>query len=159
MNTTADNPNRAPTPAPGTAPGMHVLDSPAVAPLPHDELSDLSGAELRRAMSMITIAWVFGAIWMHALAGAPLTIFGNALGAGNFEFGLLAALPFLAQLMSVPASVLTDRSGARRKIFSGRCTPTACSGSRSRWSLCGSSCTSGNRIRRWRCSRFSRWSS
>lgn len=113
VNTTADNPKRAPT----LAPPVRGLDSPAVAALPHDALSDLSGAELRRAMSVVTIAWIFGAIWMHALAGAPLTVFANALGASNFDFGLLAALPFLAQLMSVPASVLTDRTGKRRTIF------------------------------------------
>ncbi|MBC7783542.1 MAG: MFS transporter [Burkholderiales bacterium] len=79
--------------------------------------ADLKGPPLRRAMSYVTIAWLFGAFWMHAQAGAPLTMFAKTLGLSNFEFGLLAAMPFMAALLSLPASVLIDRTGHRKGIF------------------------------------------
>ncbi|CAN5524330.1 hypothetical protein BH09PLA1_BH09PLA1_34240 [soil metagenome] len=70
-----------------------------------------------RAMSLVTLAWVFGSVWMTATSGAPLTQFARSLGASNFQFGLLAALPFIASLLSLPASVLIDRTGKRKRIF------------------------------------------
>jgi len=72
---------------------------------------------LRRALRMVTLAWVFGAVWQAATAGAPLTLFARHLGAGPFEFGVLAALPFLASLLSLPASLLTERTGNRKGVF------------------------------------------
>ncbi|MDB5324501.1 MAG: major facilitator superfamily protein [Phycisphaerales bacterium] len=68
-------------------------------------------------MGRVTMAWMFGAVWANALAGAPLTVFATQLGTTNFEFGLLAAMPFLAALLSLPASVLADRSGQRSRLF------------------------------------------
>ncbi len=68
-------------------------------------------------MSIITIAWMFGAVWMHALAGAPLTVFATSLGLSEFQFGLLSAMPFAAALLSLPAAVWTDRTGDRKRIF------------------------------------------
>src|SRR5215213_5948802 len=70
-----------------------------------------------RAMSLVTLAWIFGSVWMTATSGAPLTQFARSLGASNFQFGLLAALPFIASLLSLPASVLIDRTGQRKRIF------------------------------------------
>ncbi len=101
---------------PPTTRPIAIDNSTAPAP-PHDVLTDLSGKPLRRAMSLVTIAWLFGAVWMHAIAGSPLTIFATRLGCSNFEFGLLAAMPFVAALLSLPASVLIDRSGRRNTIF------------------------------------------
>ena len=37
-------------------------------------------------------------------------------GANDFEIGLLAAIPFLAQFAQLPAALLIDRTGARKKI-------------------------------------------
>lgn len=86
-------------------------------PLKQGRVSELSGDGLRRALSLITLSWVFGSVWMTATAGAPLALFATSLKASNFEFGLLAALPFIASLLSLPASLLTERTGARKKIF------------------------------------------
>lgn len=82
-----------------------------------DAIAALTPEGRRRAMGWVTLAWMFGAVWINTLAGAPLTVFATQLGATNFEFGLLAAMPFLAALLSLPASVLTDRSGQRSRIF------------------------------------------
>jgi MFS family permease len=72
---------------------------------------------LRRSLEMITVGWVFGAVWLTATGGAPLTLMAKHLGATKFQFGLLSALPFLASLVSLPASLLIERTGERKRIF------------------------------------------
>ena len=68
-------------------------------------------------MSLVTLAWVFGSVWVTATAGAPLTRYASGLGLSDFGFGLLAAAPFVASLLSLPASLVIDRTGARKSIF------------------------------------------
>ena len=51
------------------------------------------GRELRKSMSLVILAWVFGSAWAAATGGAALTRFAQGLGASEFQFGLLAALP------------------------------------------------------------------
>jgi MFS family permease len=80
------------------------------APLPHQR-------PLRQVLAFITMGWVFGAVWMSATSGAPLTLFAKHLGATEFQFGVLAALPFLASLLSLPASLLVERLGERPMLF------------------------------------------
>ncbi|HEV2293579.1 MAG TPA: MFS transporter [Tepidisphaeraceae bacterium] len=63
------------------------------------------------------MSWMFGAVWLTAVSGAPLTQFAKGLGASNFEFGLLSALPFIASLASMPSSWWTERTGARKTMF------------------------------------------
>jgi MFS family permease len=70
-------------------------------------------------MGLITVSWVFGSVWATAIGGAPFSLFARYLGATEFQIGVLAALPFLASLVSMPASVWTERTGARKKIFLG----------------------------------------
>ena len=68
-------------------------------------------------MFLVTLAWVFGSVHFTALAGAPVTLFAEALGATPFTFGLLAAAPFAASLLSMPAAVWSDYTGRRKSIF------------------------------------------
>jgi MFS family permease len=77
----------------------------------------VSGPMLRRSMRLITVAWVFGSVWVTATAGAPLTLFAKGLGASRFEFGLLAAVPFLASFLALVGTLLVERIGRRRFIF------------------------------------------
>jgi len=81
------------------------------------EVGELRGVGLRRSMRLVTIAWLFGAVWANATAGAPFTLFATHLHATEFDFGLLSAIPFLASLASMPASLLIDRTGKRKAIF------------------------------------------
>jgi MFS family permease len=46
-----------------------------------------------------------------------MTLFAERLGATPFIFGLLAAAPFAASLLSLPAAVWSDFSGRRKGIF------------------------------------------
>ena len=87
-------------------------------PLPLDRTpAELRGRSLRNALGLVTLAWVFGSVWATTVAGAPLTQFATALGASKFQFGLLTAMPFIASLISMPASLLIERTGQRKKIF------------------------------------------
>ena len=70
-----------------------------------------------RSLRLVTIAWVFGSVHFTALAGSPVTLFAEALGATPFTFGLLAAAPFAASLLSMPAAVWSDYTGRRKAIF------------------------------------------
>lgn len=78
---------------------------------------ELTGRALRRAMGLITVSWVFGSVWATAIGGAPFSLFARHLGATEFQIGVLAALPFLASLVSMPSSVLIERTGKRKGIF------------------------------------------
>ncbi|MEM8876047.1 MAG: MFS transporter [Planctomycetota bacterium] len=75
--------------------------------------------ETERALRTVTFAWLFGSVYFTAIAGAPLTKYADWLGATEFTFGLLSALPFMASLLSLPAAVLTDKTGQRKAIFVG----------------------------------------
>jgi hypothetical protein len=93
---------------------MSIAPDIAVVSLPE---SDVRGRPLRHALSLVTLAWVFGSVWATATSGAPLTRFAQGLGASEFQFGLLAAMPFIASMLSMPASMLIGRTGARKGIF------------------------------------------
>jgi len=72
---------------------------------------------LRHAMRNILVAWLFGAAWLFATSGAPLTRFAKLLGLPAFGFGVLAALPFAGALVELPASLLIARYGHRKTLI------------------------------------------
>jgi MFS family permease len=78
---------------------------------------ELSGQQLRRSLWLITAAWVYGAVWLNATAGAPLTAYASALGATEFQFGVLSALPFLASFLSLPGTLFIEATAQRKRIF------------------------------------------
>ena len=99
-----------------------VCDPPEVPAVVESEpIADLTepprGPILRKSLSLVTVSWLFGAVWATTISGAPLTQFARSLGLGEFQFGLLSAAPYLASLISLPASLWIERSGQRKKIF------------------------------------------
>ena len=72
---------------------------------------------LRRSMEIITLGWFFGCVWQTATTGSPTTIFLKGLHASPLHYGIFAALPFVASLLSLPASLLIERTGKRKTIF------------------------------------------
>lgn len=82
---------------------------------PHNPLA--APGQVRRAMRFVSVAWVFGAVWITATGGAPLALFAQDLGASRREFGVLAALPALTTLFSPLGTLLADRFGRRKLIF------------------------------------------
>jgi MFS family permease len=79
--------------------------------------AEIRGPALRRAMMLATVAWMFGSVWLNTTAGTPLANYAHSLGASELQKGILAALPFIATLLSLPASLLIERTGKRKKIF------------------------------------------
>lgn len=102
-----------------TSPPLSLL-SPTTAPA-HDAASDRATrrhrSTLRTQLGVITLAWIFGSVWSTTTTGSALTVFAKSLGASNFQFGLLAALPFVASLLSVPGSMLIECTGERKRVF------------------------------------------
>ncbi|WP_428940482.1 MFS transporter [Fontivita pretiosa] len=72
---------------------------------------------LRRTLTIVTVAWLFGSVYYSATSGAPITLFAQSLGASPFQFGLLSAMPFIAALLSLPGSLIIDKTGQRKRIF------------------------------------------
>lgn len=72
---------------------------------------------LRQTLGIITLSGIFWCVWFNTTTGTPLTLFAQKLGASNFEFGMLTALPYLASLLSVPGSFLIERTGRRKGTF------------------------------------------
>lgn len=113
------------------AAGHKVSTRPTSEPLDQCDARDVPvekrvrGRALRNAMGTVTLGWMFGAVWNAITSGgsltgsAPLTLFARTLGASPLQFGLLAAMPFIASLLSLPASLLIERTGKRKGIFLG----------------------------------------
>lgn len=101
--------------APTASPRETVPDDPA--PLATTDAGSRPGWPVRRQLAFVTIAWMFGAIWHTVTTGAPLTLFAKGLGASHFQFGLLAAMPYVAALLAVPGSLLVERTGDRKRLF------------------------------------------
>src|SRR3954449_8875399 len=72
---------------------------------------------LRNTLEIVTLSWVFGSVWQTTVTGAPLTRFAAELHASPWQFGLLTAMPFIGSLLSLPASLLIGRPGARKTTF------------------------------------------
>jgi MFS family permease len=74
---------------------------------------------LRTTLEIVTLSWVFGSVWQTTVTGVPLTRFASELHASPWQFGLLTAMPFLAALLSLPASLIIEHTGARKLCFLG----------------------------------------
>lgn len=81
-------------------------------------LPDEAGEQrLRGQLRVISVAWVFGALWMWTINGAVMTKFALAIGVPPWGFGILAALPFAGALFQLPAGWITERYGHRKTFF------------------------------------------
>src|SRR5215216_3666134 len=85
---------------------------------------------VRRGLRLSIVEGSLSNIHVTVCAGAFLTGFALMLGAGDFELGLIAALPFLGQLFQFIGAYLEERLGERRSM-----TVISCGISRSLWAL------------------------
>src|SRR3954470_16604658 len=90
----------------------------------------LSPAAVRRGLRLSIIEGSLSNIHVTVTAGAFLTGFALMLGAGDFELGVIAALPFLGQLFQFVGAYLEERLGERRRM-----TVISCGISRLLWAL------------------------
>lgn len=84
---------------------------------PAPRQSGATTAPLRTSLRLVTVAWVFGAVWMYIITGAALTQFAKQLGMSKIGFGILAALPFAGCMFQLPVSYIIERYGHRKKLF------------------------------------------
>ena len=79
-------------------------------------LTQAADREDRRVLRLV----LFDALASEAMGtlttGVFLVGFAVALGADNFSIGMLAAVPFFAQLLQMPAVLLVERWRVRRDI-------------------------------------------
>ena len=71
---------------------------------------------LRRAMAISVLEGGFATFYLMLTTGAFLTGYALMLGANDFQLGLLAAIPFLAQVFQLPAAFLTELTGKRKAV-------------------------------------------
>ena len=85
----------------------------------YDEVPALSvrGHALRWSLRRVTLAWMFGIVWMSLVAGSRMTLFARALGFKELHFGLLAAVPYAAILAQMAAAALIERTGLTKHQF------------------------------------------
>lgn len=74
-------------------------------------------SELRRSLRTVTGAWVLGITWMACIGGSRVNIFGRMLGFTDFDFGMLAAVPFIARFGQLIATILIEQTGLRKYQF------------------------------------------
>jgi MFS family permease len=75
------------------------------------------GQRLRSYLRIVTIAWMFGIIWLTCIQGSRMNHFARMLGFNDFHFGLLTAIPFLARFGQLLAAWLIERSGLQKHQF------------------------------------------
>ncbi|MCL2701117.1 MAG: MFS transporter [Phycisphaerae bacterium] len=85
----------------------------------YDELPALSvrGPELRRNMRIVTVAWMYGVVWFAIVNSSPVQVFAKTIGFSSLEFGLMAAIPFVATFTQLLAAVIIERTGLRKYQF------------------------------------------
>ena len=76
-----------------------------------------SQPDLHSQLRTITVAWMFGTMWMYIVSGAAWTQFARAFGVTDRLFGVLAALSYACALFQLPASYFLDRHGDRKRTF------------------------------------------
>ncbi len=82
-----------------------------------NSIDTIRGEDLRRGLRRVTIAWLFGAVFFTCTSGTVMAVFAREMGFSSFEFGLLAAMPYLGTLAQLPASYLIEVSRQRRRWF------------------------------------------
>ena len=75
------------------------------------------GPALRSSLRLVTIAWMFGVVWMSCITGSQMTTFGRLLGFADHHFGLMAAIPYAATFAQIIAAAIIERTGLRKYMF------------------------------------------
>jgi len=73
--------------------------------------------ELRQSLRTVTIAWMFGIVWMSCAWGAHVKSFARMLGFGDMAFGIMSALPWAAAVGQIVATIIIERTGLRKFQF------------------------------------------
>lgn len=78
--------------------------------------AELSDSDVDRGLRMLMANGVCGMSTAALQGGVFLTAFALAIGASNYEIGMLASIGLISQLMQLPGLALVQRFGRRRGI-------------------------------------------
>ena len=75
--------------------------------------------KIRRSIYLMTMGNTFGTLWgvVTASGSSSLTGYAQYLGAGDFVFGILTAIPLAAALLQIPFATLVSRTQKRKKYM------------------------------------------
>jgi len=73
--------------------------------------------ELLKQLDLIALSAAIGAILFSTTGGPAFTGYASALGAGEFMFGLISALPILGSMAQLIVSYLVEKTGKRKALF------------------------------------------
>lgn len=73
--------------------------------------------EMKKSLDYVVLGITFGMVCMSITGGPALTGFARALGAGDFTYGVLMALPVIGGLMQIYASYILEKTRKRKTIF------------------------------------------
>src|SRR5689334_20551333 len=76
----------------------------------------LPPSAIQRGLRLSIVEGALANIIINVTMGAFLTGFGLLLGAGDFELGLLGAMPFVSQLFQFAGAYLEALVGERRRL-------------------------------------------
>ncbi|MDR2546434.1 MAG: MFS transporter [Lachnospiraceae bacterium] len=74
-------------------------------------------SEVLHLLNVIILSVAVGMFLFTAQSGVAFAGYASALGAGEFAFGLISALPVLAGLLQIPASYMAEKTGKYKKMF------------------------------------------
>jgi len=77
----------------------------------------VSDRETLRLLNVMILSTSIGMFLFTAQTGVAFTGYASKLGAGEFTFGLISALPVLASLLQIPASYLVEKTGKYKRMF------------------------------------------
>lgn len=75
------------------------------------------GPELRLSLRVVTIAYMLCMVHVACITGSQINSYGEMLGFGDREFGLLQAIPFIATFAQIFAAMAIERTGLRKHVF------------------------------------------
>jgi len=68
-------------------------------------------------MRTVTAAYTLAVVCLACTSGSHIKVFARMLGFNNLAFGLMSAIPFLATLAQLPASIMIEQAGLRKYQF------------------------------------------
>lgn len=73
--------------------------------------------ELRRSLNLIIVAITFGMAFFTVFNGPSLSAFARSLGAGDFVYSVITAMPVIGGMAQVLGSLMLQRSTRRKPLF------------------------------------------
>lgn len=73
--------------------------------------------ELKRSLNYVILGVTFGMVCFTITGGSALTGYARELGAGDFIYGILMAMPVVGGVVQLYASYLLEKTGKRKSIF------------------------------------------